>query len=70
MELVTRLERATCSLRMSCTTNCATQAFDIKFYFCKACSVRCDVALPTTHDLLITNELHYQLCYTSVNIKF
>ena len=23
-----------------------------------------------TCDLLITNELHYQLCYTSVNIKF
>ena len=26
MELVTGLEPATCSLRMSCTTNCATQA--------------------------------------------
>ena len=27
MELVTGLEPATCSLRMSCTTNCATQAY-------------------------------------------
>ena len=29
LELVTGLEPATCSLRMSCTTNCATQA---KYY--------------------------------------
>ena len=27
LELVTGLEPATCSLRMSCTTNCATQAY-------------------------------------------
>ena len=27
LELVIRLERTTCSLRMSCTTDCATQAF-------------------------------------------
>ena len=34
MELVTGLEPATCSLRMSCTTNCATQAL-LNFWICK-----------------------------------
>ena len=23
-----------------------------------------------THDLLITNQLHYRLCYTSINLHF
>ena len=31
MELVTGLEPATCSLRMSCTTNCATQAYLFRY---------------------------------------
>ena len=34
--------------------------------FCKVCTA---VALFSVRDLLITNELHYQLCYTSI-IKF
>ena len=37
LELVTGLEPATCSLRMSCTTNCATQALNgrnsYRYYF-------------------------------------
>ena len=31
LELVTGLEPATCSLRMSCTTNCATQAYLFRY---------------------------------------
>lgn len=31
-ELVTGLEPATCSLRMNCTTNCATQAYIIFYH--------------------------------------
>lgn len=65
MELVTRIELATCGLRYRCTTFVLHQHLIFSFNFARLAVSMCDVALTITHNLRITNALHYQLCYTS-----
>ena len=62
MELVTGIEPATCSLRMSCSAIEPHQRI-LNFDFWNGGGK--GISLNTTKDLLITNELLYQLSYSS-----
>ena len=65
MELVTRIELATCGLRYRCTTFVLHKHLILSFSFARLATSVCDVALPTTHDPFISGQKYSRLAQLS-----